>query len=91
MLTESCRKRPTNIYGDIVTDEMAVASGNENLVSAEGIESALKREFNNMQGHGWHRSTWNATPNKQTDCERIAAIRPGLTIWRGSGDILGAL
>jgi hypothetical protein len=23
------------------------------LVSAEGIESALKRKFNNMQDHGW--------------------------------------
>jgi len=26
------------------------------VVSAEGIESAQKRKFNNMQGHGWQES-----------------------------------
>jgi hypothetical protein len=26
----------------------------EKMVSAEGIESAQERTFNNMQGHGWH-------------------------------------
>ena len=26
----------------------------ERMVSAEGIESARKRKFNDMQGHGWH-------------------------------------
>jgi hypothetical protein len=31
--------------------------GNTGVVSAEGIESARQRKFNNMQDHGWHRST----------------------------------
>jgi hypothetical protein len=25
-----------------------------------GIESARQRNSNNMQGHGWHKSTWKA-------------------------------
>ena len=42
------------------------------LVSAEGIESARRRKFNDMQGHGWHESTWKAVLKHQTDCEWIA-------------------
>ena len=30
---------------------------NEGLVSAEGIESTLKRKINDMQEHGWRKST----------------------------------
>jgi hypothetical protein len=33
------------------------------MVSAVGIESALKRKINNMQGHGWHKSTCKAAKN----------------------------
>ena len=29
----------------------------EKMVSAEGIESAGQRSFNDMQGHGWHQGT----------------------------------
>ena len=42
------------------------------MVSAEGIESAQKRKFNNMQGHGWHESTWKAVEVRLTDRKRIA-------------------
>jgi len=33
----------------------------EKMVSAEGIESAQKRKFNNMQGYGWQFSARKAT------------------------------
>jgi hypothetical protein len=39
------------------------------LVSAEGIESARERKFNDMQGHGWHLNTWKAAVGRQTDCK----------------------
>jgi hypothetical protein len=42
------------------------------MVSAEGIESARQRKFNNMQGHGWHKkymkSTGKPSNGSQTDC-----------------------
>jgi hypothetical protein len=39
-----------------------------------GLESTRKPKFNNIQGHGWHRSTWKAMVERQTDRERIAEI-----------------
>jgi hypothetical protein len=39
-----------------------------------GLESTRKPKFNNTQGHGWHRSTWKAMVERQTDRERIAEI-----------------
>jgi len=33
---------------------LIVGKSLKSMVSAEGIESAQKRKFNNMQGHGWH-------------------------------------
>jgi len=42
------------------------------MVSAEGIESAQKRKFNNMQGYGWHESARKAVVNRLTDRKRIA-------------------
>ncbi len=47
------------------------------MVVAErvGFEPAYKRTFNNMQGDGWHKSTWKAVLDQQTDCKRIADSR----------------
>jgi len=42
------------------------------LAEREGFESAQKRKFDNMQGHGWHESTWKAVLSQQTDCKWIA-------------------
>ena len=44
------------------------------LAEREGFESALESKFNDMQGHGWHRSTWNSMACPQTDRERIAIV-----------------
>jgi len=38
------------------------------MVSAEGIESAKQRKFNNIQGHGWHRRLQKAVQNQRADC-----------------------
>ena len=46
------------------------------LVSAEGIESARQHKLNNMQGHGWHRSTWKAVVGRLTDCKTDCTVRP---------------
>jgi hypothetical protein len=43
----------------------------ENIVSAEGIESARQAKFNNMQGYGWHRSMAEVI-ERQMDRKRIA-------------------
>ena len=45
------------------------------MVSAEGIESAQKPKFNDMQGHGWHESTRKAAVNGLTDRGWIAEGR----------------
>jgi hypothetical protein len=33
------------------------------LAEREGFESANKSKFNNMQGHGWHKTICKATVN----------------------------
>jgi len=43
-------------------------------VSAEGIESARERKFNNMQGHGWHKSARKAMVARLTDRGWIATV-----------------
>jgi hypothetical protein len=44
----------------------------EKLVSAEGIESARERKFNNMQAHGWHKTYMKSSEKPEnglrTDC-----------------------
>ena len=57
----------------------------EKMVSAEGIEPARKRKFNNMQDHGWHESASKAVASQQTDCKRIAVLFAG-TVRGGSSD-----
>ena len=47
------------------------------MAEREGFESAYKRKFNNMQGHGWHKRTSRAAVNRLTDRGRIAR-RPSL-------------
>src|SRR5271170_4067643 len=37
-----------------------------------GLESTRKPKFNNIQDHGWHRSTRKAVVGRQTDCKWIA-------------------
>ena len=32
-----------------------------------GLESAFKRSFNNLQGHGWHRRLAKAVVGQQTE------------------------
>jgi hypothetical protein len=32
-----------------------------------GLESMRKPKFDNIQGHGWHGSTWKAVVERQTD------------------------
>jgi uncharacterized protein with LGFP repeats len=39
-----------------------------------GLESTRKPKFNNMQGHGWQRSTRKAVVERQTDRKWIAGI-----------------
>ncbi len=48
----------------------------EKLAEREGFESALKRTFNNMQGHGWHERSGKALVNQRTDCKWIAHPAP---------------
>ncbi len=47
-----------------------------------GLESALKRKFNNIQDHGWHLSTWRAVEDRKTDrkwiAEQLRSSRPSL-------------
>jgi hypothetical protein len=52
------------------------------MVSAEAIESTLKRNFNNMQGYAWHRRLQKAVVNQKTDCKWIADLR---CEWPGAG------
>jgi hypothetical protein len=40
----------------------------KNLAEREGFESATKCRFNNMQGHGWHKSIQKAMLSRTTDC-----------------------
>jgi hypothetical protein len=44
----------------------------KNMVGAIGFETTTKCRFNNMQGHGWHRSTRKAVVVQQTDRRWIA-------------------
>ncbi len=44
------------------------------VVSAEGIESALKRKFNNIQAHGWHKKHCKDVVIRLTDREVIAKL-----------------
>lgn len=37
------------------------------MAEGEGFESALQCESSNMQGDGWHKSTWRTLKVKQTD------------------------
>ncbi len=50
------------------------------VVSAEGIESARKRKFNNMQGHGWQESTCKALFKHANGSQTDRTFHP---LWLG--------
>ena len=43
--------------GNRMRKGLTAVVGDQVLAEREGFESARKRKFNNMQDHGWHRST----------------------------------
>jgi hypothetical protein len=50
--TIQCREDMVEAHGKVVQLKLNGAQGDLNIDSAEGIESALKRKFNNMQVSG---------------------------------------